>query len=98
MNGKGGERGPDIVTDLEIVKLSDGQLLTILRDGKPQAGMPGFSGLDPGKTCGSSGLLADPTVQRSTPAVAVMSEMAKNCSLAKVGVRNAIWFMAPEDL
>lgn len=45
LNGKGGEHGPDIATRPEIVKLSDSQLLNILRDGKPQAGMPGFSGL-----------------------------------------------------
>jgi cytochrome c oxidase cbb3-type subunit III len=42
LNGKGGERATDIA---EIVHLSDRQILKILRDGKPQSGMPAFGGL-----------------------------------------------------
>ena len=45
LNGKGGERGPDIATKPEIVRLPDNELLKILHDGKPQAGMPPFAGL-----------------------------------------------------
>jgi cytochrome c oxidase cbb3-type subunit 3 len=45
LNGKGGERGPDIATRPEIVRLSDADLLKILHNGKPQGGMPAFSGL-----------------------------------------------------
>jgi len=45
LNGKGGERGPDIATKPEIVRLSDSELLKILHNGKPQAGMPPFAGL-----------------------------------------------------
>jgi cytochrome c oxidase cbb3-type subunit III len=46
LNGRGGERAPNIATEPGIVKLSDDQLLKILRDGKPQAGMPPFAGLE----------------------------------------------------
>jgi putative heme-binding domain-containing protein len=45
LNGRGGERAPNIATQPGIVKLSDNQLLKILHDGKPQAGMPPFAGL-----------------------------------------------------
>jgi cytochrome c oxidase cbb3-type subunit 3 len=45
LNGRGGERAPSIATQSGIVKLSDDQLLKILQDGKPQAGMPPFAGL-----------------------------------------------------
>lgn len=45
LNGRGAERAPNIATEPGIVKLSDNQLLKILHDGKPQAGMPPFAGL-----------------------------------------------------
>ncbi|MGH9565867.1 MAG: c-type cytochrome [Candidatus Angelobacter sp.] len=69
LNGKGGERGPDIATRLEIVKLSDGQLLKILHDGKPQGGMPGFGGLGSVKLTEVLGYLRSLQGRRSTPAV-----------------------------
>lgn len=43
LNGKGSERAPDIVAKPQIVRLTDAQLLKVLRLGKPQAGMPGFA-------------------------------------------------------
>jgi len=42
LDGRGGERGPDIGTRQQVVQLSDGELLEILRQGKPAAGMPPF--------------------------------------------------------
>jgi cytochrome c oxidase cbb3-type subunit III len=42
LDGKGGERGPDIATRQQIVQLSDGEILEILRTGRPAAGMPPF--------------------------------------------------------
>ena len=85
MNGKGGERGPDVATDLEIVKLSDGQLLTILRDGKPQAGMPGFSGLGAAKLAEVLDYLRILQDKRSTPAVAVNIGNGKELFIGKGG-------------
>lgn len=71
LNAKGGERGPDIATRAEIVKLTDGQLFKILRDGKPQGGMPGFSGLGTAKLAEVLGYLRILQGKRSTPAVAI---------------------------
>jgi len=43
--GRGGERGPDIATRQQVVQLSDGKILEILREGRPAAGMPPFASL-----------------------------------------------------
>lgn len=45
LDGKGGERAPDIVTRPNVRKLSDSQLLQILLKGVPQTSMPAFSHL-----------------------------------------------------
>lgn len=42
LNGKGGERAPDIVTRPEIAKLSELELLAVVRKGIPSEGMPAF--------------------------------------------------------
>jgi cytochrome c oxidase cbb3-type subunit 3 len=69
LNGKGGERGPEIATRLEIVKLSDGQLFKVLHDGKPQGGMPGFGGLGTAKLTEVLAYLRSLQGKRSEPAV-----------------------------
>jgi cytochrome c oxidase cbb3-type subunit III len=45
LDGRGGERGPDIATRPQIVQLSDRELGEILRQGRPSAGMPPFVSL-----------------------------------------------------
>jgi cytochrome c oxidase cbb3-type subunit III len=45
LDGRGGERGPDISTRQQVVQLSDGDTLEILRKGRPAAGMPPFDSL-----------------------------------------------------
>lgn len=45
LDGRGGERAPDIATKPEITHLSDEELLKILRAGLPEKGMPPFGGL-----------------------------------------------------
>jgi cytochrome c oxidase cbb3-type subunit III len=45
LDGRGGERGPDIATRPQIVQLSDRELSEILRQGRPGAGMPPFVSL-----------------------------------------------------
>jgi cytochrome c oxidase cbb3-type subunit III len=45
LDGRGGERGPDIATRPQIVQLSDRELGEILRQGRPAAGMPPFVSL-----------------------------------------------------
>jgi len=43
LDGKGGERAPDIVTRSQIRQLSDSQLFEILQKGMPRTAMPSFS-------------------------------------------------------
>jgi cytochrome c oxidase cbb3-type subunit 3 len=45
LDGRGGERGPDIVDRLEVRRLSDTETLEIMRNGKPAKGMPAFGSL-----------------------------------------------------
>jgi putative heme-binding domain-containing protein len=45
LDGKGGERGPNVATRAEVQRLSDGETLRILRAGIPAAGMPAFGAL-----------------------------------------------------
>lgn len=45
LDGKGGERAPDIVTRPSVRKLSESELLQVLQKGVPQTSMPAFSHL-----------------------------------------------------
>ena len=45
LDGRGGERGPNIARRREVQQLSDKALLTIVREGIPEAGMPSFRAL-----------------------------------------------------
>jgi cytochrome c oxidase cbb3-type subunit 3 len=45
LDGRGGERGPDIATRQQVVQLSDAETLVVLRNGKIAAGMPAFGSL-----------------------------------------------------
>ena len=45
LDGRGGEKGPNIATRAEISRRSDGEILAILQLGVPSAGMPAFGRL-----------------------------------------------------
>jgi len=45
LDGRGGERGPNIATRAEVQQLSDEETLHILQTGRPAAGMPAFGAL-----------------------------------------------------
>ena len=49
LDGRGGERAPDIATRPEITRLSDQDLLKVLRAGIPEKGMPSFAALGSAK-------------------------------------------------
>ena len=49
LDGRGGEKGPNIATRPGISRRSDDEILAILRHGVPAAGMPAFSGLGDAK-------------------------------------------------
>ena len=42
LDGRGGERAPDVVTNPAVSSLSDQALTNIIEHGVPRAGMPGF--------------------------------------------------------
>jgi len=43
LDGRGGERGPDLVARPDTVNKSDGDLFKVLDEGRPAAGMPSFA-------------------------------------------------------
>src|SRR6202158_4535055 len=45
LDGRGGERGPNVATRAEVQQLSDAETLRILQAGIPAAGMPAFGAL-----------------------------------------------------
>ena len=45
LDGRGGERGPNVATRAEVQQLSDAKTLHILQEGIPAAGMPAFRAL-----------------------------------------------------
>ncbi len=49
LDGRGGERGPDIATRPEITRLTDEETLKVLRAGIPEKGMPPFAELGSAK-------------------------------------------------
>jgi cytochrome c oxidase cbb3-type subunit 3 len=49
LDGRGGERGPDIATRPEIARLTDEETLKVLRGGIPEKGMPAFTELGSAK-------------------------------------------------
>lgn len=44
LDGRGGERGPDIASRPEVVQKTNAQLFEVLQNGKPVTGMPSFAG------------------------------------------------------
>ena len=69
LDGKGGERGPDIATRQEVLRLRDREILKILHDGITAAGMPSFAALGPEKL---SALLAHLRVLQGKDASAAL--------------------------
>ena len=59
LDGKGGERGPNVATRPEVVRLSDADLQRILSDGIPSAGMPSFASIGKVKLAGLVGYLRE---------------------------------------
>jgi putative heme-binding domain-containing protein len=49
LDGRGGERAPDVATRPEITRLSDQDLLKVMRAGIPEKGMPSFAALGSAK-------------------------------------------------
>jgi cytochrome c oxidase cbb3-type subunit 3 len=83
LNGKGGEHAPDIATRPEILRLSDSGTLKVLREGKPQAGMPPFARLGAAKLSDILVYLRFLQGKRETPTVMVDAEKGKEVFFGK---------------
>jgi cytochrome c oxidase cbb3-type subunit 3 len=77
LDGRGGERGPDIVTRPEITRLSDEETLKILRAGIPGKGMPPFAAL------GATKLSAVLTYLRTLQGNKALQPVAGDAALGK---------------
>src|SRR4029077_12361123 len=69
LDGRGGERGPNIATRPEVQQLSDEETLRVLQAGIPAAGMPGFDALGAPMLKAVMGYLR--TLQRVSHAVSI---------------------------
>ena len=79
LDGRGGERGPNIATRPEVVRRSDQELLQILRNGVPAAGMPSFAALGDGKLAAMVSYLR--TLQRKNAAAPITGDVQHGESL-----------------
>lgn len=43
LDGRGGERGPDVVSRSEVLRKTDAELFAVLKEGRPNKGMPAFA-------------------------------------------------------
>jgi cytochrome c oxidase cbb3-type subunit III len=77
LNGKGGERAPDIATKPEVVSLSDDETAKILREGILQKGMPPFATLGPAKLSEVLGYLRTLQGRGKTPSVTANADEGK---------------------
>jgi len=85
LNGKGGERAPDIATRPEVVRLSDSETLKILREGILQKGMPPFSALGPAKLSEVLNYLRSLQGKSRTSTVTASAEGGKQIFVGKGG-------------
>jgi cytochrome c oxidase cbb3-type subunit 3 len=79
LDGRGGERGPNIATRPEVLRRSDQELLQTLRNGVPAAGMPSFAALGDGKLAAMVTYLR--TLQRKNEAAPISGNVKHGESL-----------------
>jgi cytochrome c oxidase cbb3-type subunit III len=102
LNGKGGERAPDIATRPEVVRLSDSETLKVLREGVIQKGMPPFASLGPEKLSAVRAYLRSLQGKDKAAVVTANAEEGKQIFAGKGGcsqchmVRGAGGFIGPD--
>lgn len=79
LDGRGGERGPNIATRPEVLRRSDQELLQTLRNGVPASGMPSFAALGDGKLIAMVSYLR--TLQRKNAAAPISGDVQHGESL-----------------
>jgi cytochrome c oxidase cbb3-type subunit 3 len=92
IDGRGGERAPDIATSAKTQRRSDSALVQIISNGIPAAGMPAFSAMDASTTRalvrylrflqGKSGSVARPGNPQSGRAIFFARARCSECHLA----------------
>jgi putative heme-binding domain-containing protein len=85
LDGKGGERGPDIVTPQNVRGLSDSELLQILKNGIPRKSMPSF------------GHLGDPVLRSITSYLRTLQGNSVAATLSGNAKRGADLFFGKGD-
>jgi len=85
LNGKGGDRAPDIATKSEVVRLSDSETLKVLREGILQKGMPPFATLGAAQLSEVLGYLRTLQGRGKTPVVTTNTEAGKEIFAGKGG-------------
>jgi len=79
LDGRGGERGPNIATRPEVLRRSDAELLQILREGRTASGMPSFAALGDAKLGAMLSYLR--TLQRKNAAAPISGDVRHGESL-----------------
>jgi putative heme-binding domain-containing protein len=79
LDGRGGERGPNIATRQEVLRRSDAELLQTLRNGMPASGMPSFAGMGDAKLGAMVSYLR--TLQRKNAAAPISGDVQHGESL-----------------
>jgi cytochrome c oxidase cbb3-type subunit III len=85
LNGRGGERAPDIATRPEVVRLSDNETLKVLREGILPKGMPSFATLDSAKLSKVLNYLRSLQGKSRAPAATASSEEGKEIFAGRGG-------------
>jgi mono/diheme cytochrome c family protein len=91
LDGRGGEKGPNIATRPEISRRSDDEILAILQHGVPGTGMPAFSRLGDAKLQAVVRHLRSLQEVNSKTAVAGNAVTGENCFLKKAGMPHDQW-------
>jgi cytochrome c oxidase cbb3-type subunit III len=86
LDGRGGERAPDVVTNPAVSSLSDQALTNIIEHGVPRAGMPGFKAwLTPQETRAVVAFIRSTSRGHGRPKLAGSSAQGKILFFGKAG-------------
>ena len=87
LDGRGGERAPNIAQNREVQRLSDPELMRIVREGVPGTGMPAFHSLASSEVKAVVAYLRSlQGINKSPPCPAIRCA-ERQCSTAMLGVR-----------
>ena len=86
LDGRGGERGPDIATRAEVRRMSDAEISSTIEDGSPSKKMPGFgASLNDSKIHAIIAYLRSLQGNQSTPVLPGNPDAGKSLFFGKAG-------------